>query len=236
MKILITICARGGSKGLPGKNIKLLNGKPLIAYSINHAKQISNQFDCDIALSTDCSKIKNTASEYMKLDDYSRPTNLATDSASKIETIKHLLSYHERKKDLKYDLILDLDVSSPMRTKDDLNKSIDMVLSDEKCINLFSVSDAKKNPYFNIVEKKTNGYYNLVVKGEKFLNRQSSPKVYEMNASFYIYKRKFFDLGKNVPFSEKSLIYLMPNLCFDIDYEIDFMFLEYLVKKNKVDF
>ena len=57
---------------------------------------------------------------------------------------------------------------------------------------LITACPARKNPYFNIVEKKTNGYYDLVVKGEKFLNRQSSPKVYEMNASFYIYKRKFF--------------------------------------------
>tara|TARA_B100001250_G_scaffold93253_1_gene77718 strand:+ start:8985 stop:9698 length:714 start_codon:yes stop_codon:yes gene_type:complete len=235
MKILITICARGGSKGLPGKNIKPLNGQPLIAYSIKNAKEISTDYDCDIALSTDCERIKNTVKQYLELDKYLRPPNLSTDSASKVETIKHLLLYHENQKKIKYDLILDLDVSSPMRTKDDLKKSLDMVINDKECINLFSVSKAKKNPYFNMVEKKDNGYYDLVSKGQQFSNRQSTPDVYEMNASFYIYKREFFDMKKITPFSERSLAYIMPNICFDIDHKIDFLFLDYLIQTNKVD-
>jgi len=234
MKILITICARGGSKGLPGKNIKLLNGRPLIEYTIKNAKEISTDYDCEIALSTDCKSIKNTVKQYIELDKYLRPPNLATDSASKVETIKHLLLYHENCKKIKYDLIIDLDVTSPMRTNDDLKKSIDMVINDKECINLFSVSRAKKNPYFNMVEKKDNGYYDLVSRGNQYVNRQSTPEVYEVNASFYIYKREFFDMKKITPLSKKTLVYIMPNICFDIDHEIDFLFLEYLIKTNKV--
>ena len=105
----------------------------------------------------------------------------------------------------------------------------------EKDINLFSVSNANRNPYFNMVELKRNNYYNLVKKNGDFLSRQNSPKVFDLNASFYFYKRIFFTINLPTVFTSSSLIYLVPHLCFDLDHEIDFEFLDFLIKNNKLE-
>ena len=95
MNILITICARGGSKGIPGKNIKLLNDIPLIAYSIKIAKQFAINKNCTIALSTDDLAIKKVASNYGLISDYKRPKKLASDKAGKVETIRDIVLQHK---------------------------------------------------------------------------------------------------------------------------------------------
>ena len=97
MNILITICARGGSKGIPGKNIKLLNGIPLIAYTINIAKEFSKLYNSNISISTDSLEIKKVVSEYLVTSDYIRPDYLATDNAGKLDTIKDLLNFEEKR-------------------------------------------------------------------------------------------------------------------------------------------
>lgn len=235
MNLLITICARGGSKGIPGKNIRLINGAPLISLSINTAKKIALIYDADIALSTDDNAIKKVASDYGLTTGYLRPNHLASDKAGKIETISNLLEYEEKIRNKRYDFILDLDVTSPIRTIADLNTAFKMIKRDDDALNLFSVSIANRNPYFNMVEKQKSGYFGLIKKGE-FSTRQSAPAVYDMNASFYFYRRSFFDLNLKSSITDKSLVYVMPHLCFDLDHEIDFDFMEYLIVSGKLGF
>lgn len=235
MKILITLCARGGSKGIPGKNIRQIAGKPLISYTINHAKEFSNIYESDIALSTDSIEIKNIAENFELNTKYIRPQSLATDTAGKIETILHLLEYEEKTRNITYDYILDLDISSPFRSLDDLKNAFLQILSDKNALNIFSVNKANRNPYFNMVEQQTNGYYSLVKKGN-FLTRQSAPKVFDMNASFYIFRRLFFDIKCNSTISDRSLIYEVPHICFDLDHQLDFDFMEFLINSNRLDF
>ena len=236
MNILISICARGGSKGIPGKNIKLLNGKPLIAYTIDIAKQFKELYTADIAISTDDESIKKVAATLGIVEEYNRPGELATDSAGKIDTIADLLLHYERQSNKKYDYVLDLDVTSPLRTLDDLCRAFELIRGDNEAINLFSVNNAARNPYFNMVEKKEDGYYGLVKDIGHIFSRQSAPEVYDLNASFYFYKRIFFEQKGRTVFTQKSLIYLMPHLCFDLDHIIDFEFLNYLLSKNKLEF
>ena len=236
MKVLITICARGGSKGIPGKNIKPLNNIPLIAYTIHAATEFSKLYDADIAISTDDAEIRNMAANYGVTTEYIRPEHLATDAAGKIDTIFDLLLYQEGKYGQMYDFVLDLDVTSPLRTTADLVKAFEILKADEKALNLFSVNNAGRNPYFNMVEQKENGYYDLVKREGAILTRQSAPKVYDLNASFYFYKREFFSEGLKTVFTQRSLIYLMPHLCFDLDHVIDFEFLDFLLVNNKLDF
>lgn len=238
MKGLITICARGGSKGIPGKNIKLLDNIPLIHYTINVAKAFSNEFNFDIGISTDDSTIFEIASGCYPFMSYSRPNELATDDAGKIEVIRDLLIYYENKLNKSYDYVLDLDVTSPLRTLEDLKNAFSLLQENTEAINLFSVNRAHRNPYFNMVELKSNGFYNLVCKEVDgfFKTRQSSPRVYDLNASFYFYRRKFFEKKSNTPFTEKSLIYEMEHICFDLDHNDDFEFLEYLIMNSKLDF
>ena len=118
-----------------------------------------------------------------------------------------------------------------------LEEAFGEIQSDEEAINSFSVSKPNRNPYFNQVEQKENGYYGLVKKLEgTVLSRQSAPKVYDLNASFYFYKRKFFDLGYKGTITDKTKIYLVNHTCFDLDEPLDFEIISYLLENNKLDF
>lgn len=238
MKVLITICARGGSKGIPGKNIKLLNGKPLIGYSIDVAKQFQTKFaQTDIVLSTDSYEIIQVAESCGLKSEYKRPDYLANDTVGKIDAIKDVLVYSEEKCGSKYDFILDLDVTSPLRNMTDLETAFNLLYSDINAVNIFSVSKAGRSPYFNMVEQKENGYYAQVKtpQGDVF-TRQSAPAVYDLNASFYFYRRTFFDLGYKGAITDKSLIYKVPHTCFDLDHPIDFDIISFLMENDKLDF
>ena len=168
--IIITICARGGSKGIPGKNIKLLNGKNLITYTIEHAYTLKKWFENEnnlnvhIALSTDDKDIMNKAKKSGLQTNYLRPAILANDTAGKMDVLKDILIYSENENEVVYDYILDLDVSAPMRTQEDLKEGFRLFLKDKATENLFSVSNAHKNPYFNMVEKNKEGFLQFVKK------------------------------------------------------------------------
>jgi len=235
MNLLITICARGGSKGIPGKNIKLLNGKPLIEYTIDSAFKFSKIYNANIALSTDDDYILNICHSLNLNTKYKRPVELSTDHAGKIDTINDILIFEENDKKITYDYILDLDVTSPLRTQLDLIEAFEKLQNDKNALNIFSVNIANKNPYFNMVEERESGYFELSKKGE-FLSRQAANPVFELNASFYFYKRAFFNLENRKVINDKSMIYLMKHICFDLDHPIDFEFMNYLLENNKIDF
>ena len=238
--LLITICARGGSKGIPKKNIKLLAGKHLISYTIKHANKIKiwfekeQSFSARIELSTDNEEIKKIAELYGLKTNYFRPGFLANDTAGKIDTIKDILVYSENYS-LSFDYILDLDVSAPMRTIKDLKQAFSIINNSPNAKNLFSVSKAKKNPYFNMVEKNKAGFYGLSKVSKIVLSRQLAPEVFEMNASFYSFKRDFFN-QKELHLFNNALIYNMDHESFDLDHVIDFDFLEFLISQKKLTF
>ena len=236
--ILITICARGGSKGIPGKNIKLLNGKPLIGYSIEIAKQVQAKYkNVNIALSTDSVEIANLAERLGLYSDYKRPEYLANDTVGKIDAIKDILFYTESNEQVKYEYILDLDVTSPLRNLADIENAFQIIQSDSNALNLFSVSESGRSPYFNMVEQRENGYFSQVKKLQVDLfTRQAAPIVYDMNASFYIYRRSFFDLGYKGAITDRSLVYKVPHICFDLDHPMDFEIISLLIENNKLDF
>lgn len=237
MKILVTICARGGSKGIPGKNIKMINGKPLIWYTIQTAKAFKKEMrDCDIVLSTDSDEIIKVASECGLDTDYKRPDYLANDTCGKMDAIKDVVLHYETLYKTRYDYVLDMDVTSPLRNVADLKAAFEIIEKEKGAVNLYSVSPASRNPYFNMVEKKANGFYNLVKDDVLALSRQSAPVVYEQNASFYYYRREFFDLGYKSSDTDRSTIYLVPHVCFDLDNPLDFEIMQFLLVNNKLDF
>jgi len=238
MNILITLCARGGSKGIPKKNTKNICGKPLICYSIELANTLNLKWKAKAALSTDDNEIKKIAHDAGLFTNYVRPEFLATDSAGKIDTIKDLLLYEEALINKKYDYILDLDITSPLRTINDVEEALSSLVQNPEALNLFSVNPAARNPYFNMVEENKNGFYSLVKTNldGSVMTRQSAPKVYELNASFYWYRRSFFDLNLKTAITSKSLIYEVKHICFDLDHPVDFMFMEFLLENNKLDF
>ena len=238
MNILITICARGGSKGIPGKNIKIMNEVPLINYTISLAKKVQKKYSAIVTLSTDDIEIKNVAEVCGLTTEYERPYFLATDEAGKIDTIRDVLKYEEEARNLKFDFILDLDVTSPLRNMEDIETALDLLTDKPDAKNLFSVNISARNPYFNMVQEDNNGFFSLVNPHSdlKILSRQSAPKVYDLNASFYWYRRSFFDSYENSAITDKSLAYEMKHICFDLDHPLDFLFMEYLIQNNKLDF
>ncbi|EAS19082.1 cytidylyltransferase [Flavobacteria bacterium BBFL7] len=237
MNILITLCARGGSKGIPDKNIKLMVGRPLIYYSLKTAHNFAYKHKADIILSTDSDRIKNKVVS-LGLDSidvsYSRPDFLATDNAGKIDVIVDVKNYAERTQNKLYDYVIDLDVTSPLRTLEDLEQAL-LLLKNSNAHNIFSVNVAERNPYFNMVEKNQDGYYGLS-KQANYSTRQSAPHVYDMNASFYIYSKSFFDNKCKSAITDQSLIFEMNHICFDLDHPKDFDYMEYLLSNNKLDF
>lgn len=234
--LLMTICARGGSKGIPGKNIRRVAGTPLIVYSIRHALAYAKQTGADVELSTDSDDIKKVATNAGLKTDYIRPSELSTDLVGKLETIQHVVRESEKRRKKSYDMILDLDVTSPLRTIDDLDAALTMMDENPKARNLFSVSYPKHNPYFDMVEPNAEGFYELSKKpSAQMTARQQGPRVYELNASFYYYRRAFFEESPLV-LMKNSLAYVMPHMCFELDDMQEFALLEYLITQKKLDF
>ena len=228
--LLITICARGGSKGVKGKNIRTLAGKPLIYYTIKQAKNWGKAKH--IVVSTDSKEIAQTAKKYEAEVPFIRPQDLATDSAGKVAVVKHALITCEEIFREKYVAVMDLDVTSPVRRIEDLENAYKLFL-EKRPRTLFSVVHSHRNPYFNMVEETLDKKVSLIKQGN-FTRRQDAPKVYDMNASIYIYDRRYL-LDENDPssISDNSIIYLMDEISrIDIDSELDFKFIEFLVKEN----
>ena len=238
MNILITICARGGSKGIPGKNIKPINGKPLIGYTIDTAKKFQKHVgNVEIALSTDSTEIMSVACNCGLMSEYIRPDRLAGDTIGKVDAITDVLHFYEEKKNNRYEYVLDLDVTSPLRNADDLLSAFTILKENPEAVNLFSVSPASRSPYFNMVEQKPTGFFAQVKHPDNAVfTRQAAPKVYDLNASFYFYRRSFFESGYKGVITDKSLIYIVPHMCFDLDHPIDFDFLSFLINNDKLDF
>lgn len=234
MNILITVCARGGSKGIPGKNIKEVGGRPLIAYTIDIARSYAQKHGGEVVLSTDSEEIREVAKKYGLACDYVRPDFLANDTCGKPDAIADALRWAEERNSCVYDYVLDLDVTSPIRTLADVEACVDMIVANPEAKTIFSVNPCARNPYFNMVQEGDNGYYRVVL-GGMYKTRQSAPKVYDMNASIYVYRRDVL-LGENPrAITDRSLIYVMDHICFDLDEPADYDYLSYLLDTGRVD-
>lgn len=233
-KILVTIAARGGSKGLNNKNVRLLAGLPLIAHTIRQAKRWGKADR--IVCSTDSEQIAAIAREHGAEVPFMRPTELATDSSGKVEAIRHALKQVEAADGVEYSIIVDLDATAPIRKIEDIDSAVELFKA-KRPKTVFSVTSSGKNPYFNMVEAGAGGYVTLSKRPEKpILSRQTAPKVYDMNASIYVYDRNYLlDENTKTALSDRSLIMVMDeNSAFDIDTELDFQFVEYLTAKGLV--
>ena len=225
MNNLCSICMRGGSKGVVNKNLKKLNGKPLMAYTIEQA--IASKLFKHVIVSTDSEEIYDKAKFFGADAWFLRPKHLSTDEAAKLPVIQHAFMEAEKHYGIKFDSLTDLDATSPLRTVQDIINAYNQ-FTDENAENLISGCDARKNPYFNMVEKV--GKTIKLIKEPKFLSqrRQDAPKVYDMNASIYIWKRESI-LSSNSLFTKNTSLYVMPEeRSIDIDTELDWEFVQFL--------
>jgi CMP-N,N'-diacetyllegionaminic acid synthase len=227
MKRICTICARGGSKGVKGKNIRPLLGKPLIAFSIEQARK-SGLFEA-IAISSDSDLILEAAREFGADYLIKRPDELATDQAAKLPVIKHCVAEVEQKKGYTFDTIVDLDATSPLRSIEDIQSAV-ALLEESGAGNVITAMPSRRSPYFNLVELNANGVVELS-KSLKIpvVRRQDAPKCFDMNASIYVWKHHVL-FHCNSIFNADTKLYVMPEeRSIDIDSELDFRIVELLM-------
>jgi len=232
MEICAIIAARGGSKGVPGKNIRPLLGKPLIAYSIEQAK--SCRLIKRVVVSTDSLAIARTARRYRAQVPFRRPRELATDKAGKLEVLKHALGYLMVQENYRPDFVVDLDPTSPLRSVKDIEGCIKLMFK-SPCDVVITGSEAKKSPYFNMIELSAGKRARLCKKRSKggFVCRQDTPVVFEMNASIYVYRAASLMKMRSLWDGVVRLYEMPPERSVDIDREIDFKFVELFMKGKK---
>lgn len=224
MKPLIVIPARGGSKGVPRKNIKTLHGKPLIQYTIEAARGVFA--DSQICVSTDNQEIKSVVENIGLLVPFLRPEHLASDTASTYEVLLHALEFYENK-GYYPDILILLQATSPFRTAQHLKDSL--ALYDTTCEMVVSVKETKSNPYYILREENEQGWL-VKSKEGNFIRRQDCPKVYELNGAIYIIN---IEALKSKPLHEftKVIKYEMDAISsHDIDDSIDWVVAESLMK------
>lgn len=221
--IVATICARGGSKGVPGKNKRLLCGLPLIVHSINQAQAVP-EID-EVYVSTDDPEIAEIACKAGANVPFIRPASLASDTAGKLEVVKHLVGVIS--KDVRRpNIVVDLDPTSPLRSIDDIKSCIELL--DEDTSAVITVCPSDKNPYFNMVEFDASGHAHMSKQLETpVLSRQKAPDVYSMNASIYVYH------GENIVldmYGGRIRAHIMPReRSVDIDDMLDFKIVSMLM-------
>ncbi len=223
MTTICTICARGGSVGLPRKNIRPLLGKPLIAYSIEQALACA-QID-EVYVSTDDDEIAAVARQYGAIVPFKRPAELATSEAGKLPVIQHLVDYLAAAGQ-DFLRIVDLQPTSPLRLPEDITATLALLDDSTDVVITGSLTD--KNPYFSMVERKPDGSIGLVSKVEGgFVTRQMAPPVYAMNGSVYAWHRETLQLGL---WGGRVQLHVMPpERSVDIDSEIDFQLCELML-------
>lgn len=225
MKPLVIIPARGGSIGVPRKNIKLLNGKPLIQYTIDAARSV---FSSDImCVSTEDAEIKRVVEDLGLAVPFLRPAELATDTCGTRDVILHALSYYD---EIGYetDVIVLLQVTSPFREAKHIKEA--MSLYDETCDMVVSVKETKSNPYFVLMEEDENGWLQKS-KPSSFVRRQDCPKVYEVNGAIYVMKRESLESYPNLSFPRVKKYVMDSLVSHDIDSMLDWELAELIVEK-----
>ena len=229
MKILCTICARAGSKGVANKNLRLINNKPLIVYSIEQA--IATKLFDQIVVSSDSKEIREVALANGATFCVDRPAELATDTAPKLPAIKHCVENAEGKFG-QFEVIIDLDATAPLRESSDIIGALELLQS-AQADNVITGTPAHRSPYFNLVETDVNGIVSLSKPPANVVaRRQDSPQCFDMNASIYVWRRQALFANENL-FTGNTRLFVMPReRSLDIDSQADFEMVEWMMTKG----
>lgn len=226
---ICTVLARGGSKGLPGKNSRMLGGIPLMAHSIRQAFE-SGMFK-DVVFSSDSDELLEIA-HLEGASTVKRPTHLAGDESGKLPGIIHAVRHMEQINSLDYGTVVDLDVTSPLRSTEDI-KNVISILELQKLHSVFSASRSRKSPYFNIATK-AEGLWGPAASVDPYpKRRQDAPETFDMNGSVYAWNKHSL-LKHQAVFLEKTEVYIMDEEnSWDIDTQLDFDIVSYFFERRK---
>lgn len=229
MKPLVIIPARGGSKGIPHKNIKLLGGKPLICRAIDNARSVAP--DTDICVSTDDSEIIQVVEDYGLKVPFIRPAELAADNSGTYEVLLHALSFYEQQ-GRTYDTIILLQPTSPFRRDEDISEALKLYSPDIDMV--VSVTEARANPYYNCFETDSDGFLHVSKGDGKYIRRQDAPKAWEYNGAIYIINPQSLK-RKSLGEFKRRRMYEMDELhSLDLDTPLDWRIAELLIAENEI--
>lgn len=216
-KIFAFIFARGGSKGLPGKNIKELGGIPLLAHSIRLARSMN----CiqEVFVSTDSKEISEVARRFGATV-IERPAELASDTASEWLAWQHAIDHVCNQKGLNFDAFLSLPATSPLRNQDDVQACLDAL--DDNCDVVITVSPSSRSPYFNMISINENDCAQIVLDVADFKCRQDVPVVYDITTVAYVARPEFILKNERIFAGRVKPVIVPKERAVDIDDEIDF--------------
>jgi len=226
--IVAIIPARGGSKGIPRKNVKLLCGKPLIYYTINEAKK--SKYLCRLIVSTEDGEIAEAAKKF-KAEVIERPAELARDDTPSFLVCQHVIRYLEEIKNFYPDVVVVLQPTSPRRIVEDVDRAIEKFLEAD-CDTVVSVCEAEHPPHW-MYTLEGDRMKPVIPGGEKIFRRRDAPKVYRLNGAVYVTSRDII-MNENRVLGNDTRAYIMPiERSIDIDTELDFQFADLLMKKGE---
>lgn len=239
MKILFTICGRAGSKGIKNKNLRKFCGKYLAHFTVSAIDLYlirHPEIEADIVVNSDSNELLEIVANngLRKIDRIVRDENLAGDAIGKTAVINDCLEKMENRYQVKYDMVVDLDITSPLRTVEDLEKVIAMQVEKNADVTT-TVATARRNPYFNQVKRTDHGVKKVIE--SNYTARQQAPEIFDMNASIYAYNPLFLSSGKGVLDGYCEIVEMYDTGILDLDHENDFELMEviamYLVEKKK---
>lgn len=230
--VLGLIPARGGSKGIPGKNIRALCGKPLLSYAIDCANQCD--FIDHVVVSTDSDEIKDVARASGAEVPFVRPGNLAEDTTPMLPVLQHAITECEPLYDATVTCLVLIDATAPLRTVADMYAAYELFCNQD-CAAVISGSPSHRSPYFNMVAEH-GGFVHLVSESDPPVGcRQAAPPTYDLNTVVWIYSRSaLMDEKARIP--EKALLcQIPPERAIDLDTEFDFEIAELLLSRRRHD-
>ena len=230
MSTVAFIFARGGSKGLPGKNIKIFSGKPLIAWSIQQAKQVK-AID-RVIISTDSIEIAKIAKNCGAEVPFLRPKDISEDDTPEWKAWRHALSFLLENEGKIPDIMLSIPTTAPLRRVGDI----------EKCLNLYkkgdvdviiTTKDSHRSPYFNMVKDDENGNVSLIIKPkEKLYRRQDADVVYDMATVAYVMDPQFVMRNDSIFDGRVKAVKVPLETSIDIDTMFDFKMAEFFLSQR----
>lgn len=222
------IFARGGSKGLPGKNVRLLGGKPLIGWSIEQARAVKRIER--VIVSTDCQEIAHVARQYGAEVPFMRPKNLALDSSPEWLAWQHALNHLKETEGVFPKIMVSLPTTAPLRSFMDINNCLDEYEKTDDVDVVVTVTDAARSPYFNMVKRNSDGTVALVISPENTLTRrQDAPKLYDMATVAYVLRPEFVMIKQSLFDGKVRAVHVPRERAIDIDTLIDFKMAEFFL-------
>lgn len=243
-KLLITICGRAGSKGFKNKNLKVFCGKPLVYYTLSAAELFRASrpdVQVDICLNTDSQDLAQLVAEkYPEVVFLPRGEELGGDTVPKMAVFQDSLARMEEKRGEHYDYVMDLDITSPLRTAQDIQNAFEEKASRPDLDLVFSVTEARRNPCFNMV-RDCGDHVEKGIDQATYTARQQAPVFYDLNASIYVFNRDFMEENTTgILWDGKiGVSKMLDTGVLDIDSEEDFLLMEVIAGhlfKNRSDF